>query len=91
MKASKVGVIEVYCHIMVKWNENYQFLYADDAPLLVEWEKDLDKVMDRCDDVCKRQILKVNADKSKTFVFERNGMFQSDINLNVEELGAMDD
>ncbi len=46
-------------------------LYAVDIVLLAESEEMLQRIADQFDRVCKRRMLKVNADKSKVMVFER--------------------
>jgi len=46
-------------------------LFADDSVLMAESEKELQKIVDEFNNVCKRRKLKVNVGKSKVMVFER--------------------
>ena len=46
-------------------------LYVEDAVLLAESERELQRVVDQFNSVCSRRKLRVNAGKSKMMVFER--------------------
>ncbi|KAK3893161.1 hypothetical protein Pcinc_003002 [Petrolisthes cinctipes] len=46
-------------------------LFADDTVLMAESERNLQRVVDEFQSVCKRRKLKVNVGKSKVMVFER--------------------
>lgn len=55
-------------------------LYADDALFFPE-SQELDRVVGRVDDMCRRKMLKVNANKGKMLVPENVGMFQSNFRV----------
>ena len=48
-------------------------LYADDAVLLAESERELQLLVDRFFMVCERRKLKINEKKTKAMVFDRDG------------------
>lgn len=50
-------------HKETKWKLP-QLLYADDADVLAESEKELDRMVSRSDKVYRRRVLKVNASRS---------------------------
>ena len=54
-----------------KWLLN-TILFADDTVLLAESERELQRMVEVFDSVCKRRKLKVNVKKSKVMVFERS-------------------
>ena len=71
MKAKVDGVGVEMCVNGDKWVLN-TILFADDSVLIAENEKDLQKLVNVFDRVCKRRKLKVNANTSKVIVFERS-------------------
>ena len=71
MKAKVDGGGVEMCVNDDKWMLN-TILFADDTVLIAENEKDLQKLVNVFDSVCKRRKLKVNVNKSKVIVFERS-------------------
>ena len=56
-------------------------LFADDAVLFTESEKELQKIVNKFLSICTRRKLKVNVGKSKVMVFERRQVEEIDINI----------
>src|SRR5277367_2527837 len=73
-----------------RWNLSH-LLYADDAVLLAESACDLRELVQCFADVCKRRKMKVNVDKSKVMVFERNGMSQCEVMIDDERLEVVNE
>ena len=71
MKANVGGVGVEMCVNGGNWVLN-TILFADDTALIAENERDLQKLVNMFDSVCKRRRLKVNVNKSKVMVFERS-------------------
>lgn len=46
---------------------------VDDGVLLLESEEDLNRLVGRFDEICRKRKLKMKANKSKTIVFEKVG------------------
>ena len=57
-------------------------LYADDAVLLAESERELKLLVDRFSVTCERRKLKINEKKTKAMVFDRDGDGSCDILIN---------
>ena len=59
--------------VMVGGRKVSILLYADDAVLLAESEQELQLLVDRFCMVCSKRKLKINENKTKTMVFDRDG------------------
>lgn len=60
-----------YNWIMIEQNGSYfSCVFVDDSPLLSESKEVFVHVVNCFDDVCRSNMLKMNASKSKIFIFE---------------------
>lgn len=61
-------------------------MHASDIFLFAKSVEELQRMGGGFDDVFRRRMLKMNANKSKSHVFERDGLSQDNIHLNGEEV-----
>ena len=72
-----------------KWKLSH-LLYADDAVLLTESREELQEYVKAFVNVCKKRNLKMNVNKSKVMVFERNGTSDAEIIIEGETMEVVD-